>query len=339
MKKIQTGLLLLLFTVLLLASCKKNTDVIASQAGGTSKESGILIQSLTGEVTDATSSSFCSAKTVPICAGQFTNIGTVSVQTAINGRTYITYSLKSYWFFQELHLYIGTQDRIPVSGGGNANPGQFPFSKVFTAPYTCNKYTFVFDSLPEFYVVAAHSAVVKIVNGVQVDAQTGWGDGCSGKTINSADGGSWGTYFTYSGAMCTLSSVQNSMADICAYPVTTYFGLHPIYNTVQPWKDTAVIVGAYTYSEAEGRAIAAAPDPAGSINDAKFAFTRLATLKLSHTDYSNNIALAFAANIIETWLAGQNKLSPNNLPNGNYAARNAAMIINSWINSHICPER
>src|SRR4051794_31647855 len=196
MKTIYSGLLLVLFSVLLLTSCKKNTDLLASDAQ-TQNHDGVLVQSLTGEVTDAITTSYCAAKTVPICAGQYQNVGTVSVQTAINGKTYITYSLKSYWYFQELHLYVGSQDRIPVSGGGNAVPGQFPFSKTFTAPYSCNKYTFVIDSLPEFYVVAAHSAVVKIVNGVQVDAQTGWGDGCSGRTINASGGGSWGTFFTY----------------------------------------------------------------------------------------------------------------------------------------------
>ena len=338
MKTIYSGLLLVLFSVLLLTSCKKNTDLLASDSS-TQNHDGVLVQSLTGEVTDAITTSYCSAKTVPICAGQSNNVGTVSVQTAINGKTYITYSLKSYWYFQELHLYVGSQDRIPVSGGGNANPGQFPFSKVFTAPYSCNKYTFVIDSLPDFYVVAAHSAIVKIVNGVQVDAQTGWGDGCSGRLINAAGGGSWGTFFTYSGAMCTLASVSNNMVDICSYPVTSFFGVHPVYGVVTNWKDTAVVVGAYTYSEAEGRAIAAAPDPNGQINDAKFAFMRLATLKLSHTNYSQNPALALPANTIETWLAGQDKLSPTNLPNGNFMARNAAMIIDAWINTHNCPER
>jgi hypothetical protein len=339
MKTFKSYLTLLAFVSLFGISCQKTENFKGREILNENSTNSTLVQTIAGNAgSDLVGLTYCNAKVVPICAGQTINVGEVSVQTAIDGRTIVTYSLKSNWYFQEIHLFLGAQEDIPVSGGGSASPGQFPYKAIFNLSDRVQKYTFVISGLPELYTVAAHCSLAKLAgNGTILQQETGWGDGCTGKKIT--DKGAWGTFVNYTGATCTLASAANENTDICSRPSCTYFGIHPSYDMIVPWDIPSVEIGGINYFESEGRAIANTPDVNGVMADSKACFMSLATLKLSGTDYTYSATLVPAAETIETWLASVGKLSPTNLPTGNSVARNASSLINQWINSHNCPER
>jgi len=344
MKKYFSLITLCVFAIFLLVSCSKtagNADAenifdennqALSESANSGKGKGEVIQTVVGDLgADLTNLTFCSAKTVPICAGQTINVGEVAVQTAINGKTYVTYTLKNNWYFKEIHLYCGDADEIPCSGGGNASPGQFPFAKVFTAPYTVQKYSFVIDGLGPEYAVAAHASLAKInPNGTILQEETGWGDGCNGAKINQ-DGGAWGTFMNYVGSGCTITAAMTEPVNICSNSVDTYYWVNPNNPNALTWRESATVAG-YTYTELEARAIANCSSDA----DAKYVFMRASTLKLSKTEYQKSPILSSAMSTIEEWLKTKGKLSPANLPTGNSTVRNAGSIIESWIASHLC---
>ncbi len=339
MKTFKSYLVLFAVVSIISISCKQNTDLLEEDAvlqnETNSSLAGGVIGDLSSQLLDLT---FCNAKTVPICAGQTINVGDVSVQTAIDGRTFVTYSLKGNWYFKELHLYLGPKEGIPVSGGGSASPGQFPYHMTFNLSERIQKYTFIIDGLPELYTVAAHSSVYKLAgNGNILQQETGWGDGCTGKKI--ADKGAWGTFVNYTGQNCTLSAAMNEAIEICSRPVMTYFGLHPSYDMIVPWDEPTVTVAGYTYTEEEARAIGNCTDENGTVRDSKYGFTRVATLKLSRAPYEMSASIAPAVEVIEAWLKEQGKLSAEHLPTGNAQVRNAAALISQWIDGHNCPER
>jgi len=345
MKKFYRLLTLCAFLAVIMISCSKragnaeadnvldDNNQSLSQSATSVKGKGEVIQTVVGDLgVDLTNLTFCSATTVPICAGQTANVGDVAVQTAINGKTYVTYSLKANWYFKEIHLYCGDPNEIPCSGGGNANPGQFPFTKVFTAPYNVQKYSFVIEGLGTEYAVAAHASLAKInPNGAIVDEQTGWGDGCNGSKINNSGTGPWGTFMNYVGSGCTITAAMTEPVNICSNSVDTYFWVNPKNPTALTWREPATVAG-YSYTEQEARAIANCYSDA----DSKYAFMRAATIKLSNTDYGKSPILTSAMNTIEDWLKTKGKLSPTNLPSNNSTVRNAGSIIESWIASHLC---
>jgi hypothetical protein len=300
-----------------------------------------LVEGVIGDLgADLTNLTFCNAKTVPICAGQTQNVGEVAVQTAIDGKTYVTYTVKGLWYIKELHLYAGPQEGIPVNNSGSPVPGQFPFTKTFTAPYANQKYTFVIDGLPATYVVAAHASLLKInSSGTQLDAQTGWGDGCNGKKITEQ--GNWGTFVNYVGTACTIAQAAAEPVELCSMPVQNFFWIDPANPTGLYWRNPTVTVGGYTYTELEAKAIGNAADNnsgpgSGNPQDSKYAFMRAATIKLSGTKYEASDVLLPAMTTIENWLKSVGKLSPTNLPTGNSQVKNAAAMIETWIGTHGC---
>lgn len=142
---------------------------------------------------------------VDLLAGQFTNIGNVTVGND-EDNLYVTYHSTGSWYFTQLHLFVGGCEAKPVNKSGNPVPGQFPFKTSFSSPYS-QEYTFVIplSSLPECYCVAAHAAVVKKgVNGSIVQSETAWGQG-----IRFVPKGNWGMYFNDCKDECEVD---------CGYP-------------------------------------------------------------------------------------------------------------------------
>ncbi|MFL5741893.1 MAG: hypothetical protein ACJ75B_16845 [Flavisolibacter sp.] len=340
-------------SMLLLISCDKmdsaKKDLLADSSNQnlvqpvkvqSSSNKPNLVETVSGDLgADLTNLTFCSAKSVPLCAGQIYNVGEVDVQTAIDGKTYITYITKSNWYIKELHVYAGDQGAIPVTSSGSPVPGQFPFTKVFDAPYTNQKYTFVIDGLAATYVVAAHASLVKLAaNGTVLSAQTGWGDGCTGKKISS--GGGWATFMNYVSGSCTLAEAANEDVNMCSYTINQFFWSDPNNPTAATWRKPSVDVAGYTYTEQEAKAIANTPNdnsgPGSGPQDSKLGFIRAVTIKLSETPFNDSQTLGPAMNTIEGWLKTQGKLSPTNLPTGNPSVRNAANMIDSWIGTHTC---
>jgi hypothetical protein len=323
-------------------SCKKSLDLEpGNRSLSISTDISSETLSTTGIENLLTQVTYCSAVTVPLCAGQFDNVGTVTVKTGSDNNLYVTYTIvKSSWFITELHLYVGDDGGIPVNNNGNPNPGHFPYSITFSTPYTVQEYTFVIPNVASTSIIAAHALVVKIAsgNGNIVDRQTGWGDGCSGTPILPGQG-NWGTKFTYNKGNC-------EPPDICSKAVHYFFDstlngeniIWPIVSGTTLLNAGNVTIGGYSYTEDEGRAIYGAIDING-MPDSKNGFTNVATLKLSHTDYSQEANLLIAVNTIETWLSTCGKLSPTHLPTNNSTVKYAADYIHAWIGYHICPDR
>lgn len=326
MKTLRSAWFLVTILSVLSIACKKDivknpadAEVVSSELGGGNPLAPVTL---------------CSKKTVPLCAGQTMNIGTVTVSTASDNNVYITYLVTGNWRLEALHLYAGPDAGIPVNNSGNPVPGQFPYTKTFYAPYIVQQYTFVIPNLPDSFTVAAHAAVVEVMGTQIVNSQTGWGDGCSGTRINEK--GNWGTKFTYKKGHC--------LPGLCSEQSTYFFE-----TSQEPWPDVNglinginginngnVTVGGYDYTEEEGKEIYNSPDPNG-MPDSKNAFIQVATLKLSHTDYTQHSDLLQATITIENWLYTTcGKLSPSNLPTGNPEVEKAANFLHSWIQANNC---
>ena len=324
---------------LLLFSCKKNSQEMLPSEAATDN---IQMQGLPGlpVLPSGEGVAYCGEKVVPLCAGQNINVGYVKVLTGFDGKVYITYRTYGLWQIRRLHLYAGPANQIPVNGSGNPVPGSFPYKKNFTPPYLVQEYTFEIEGLPSSFVVAAHAEVVRLnALGNILQQETAWGDGCDGTPINPS--GQWGTYFWYNTVNCA------TLPEICSFPVNYYFD--SLVNGVPiPWIDCngngasngAVTVALQNYSETEGRAIYNTPNPNGIEPLSKRAFANVATLKMSHTNYYQDVMLLEAVTLTETWLTTLGKLSPTNLPTtSNPLYVNAVNYISTWIVMFECPDR
>lgn len=315
-------------------SCRKSEEIIAPQIIEEEATSSIL-GTLTGVLNPV---SFCAYKTVPLCAGQNINIGTVTVKTGSDGNIYVTYKTKSNWYLKELHLFAGQFNNLPVSGGGNPIPGQYPYHKYFSSPYNVQEYTFKLEDVYMLSVISAHAAVVKRNNGNGniIQEETAWGDGCTGTQVNPS-GGSWGTYFEYNVGECMPEP-------ICSYEAE-YFYENTLSAQNSVWPDVngiaygLVTVGGSDYTEGEARDIYNTADPYGIMPHSKKAFIAFSTLKLSQTYYAIVPELVVACTTVEANLALYGKLSPTNLPSNNPLLSQAADVINNWIGANTCPDR
>ena len=302
--------------------------------------------------------SFCNTKVVPLCTKTI-SIGDVTVQKGSDGKVYITYNLFGSYYFKSMNLFTGAVSAIPISNK-EANVCSFPFKKSFNSPANyVQKYTFVLNNQSTSFTIAAHASVVKKQGNSYKNDEDAWADGCDGQVIyNSSNnqysngaadgddckGGKWGTRFSFTGAICSPIAIAPDEPalpepDICSQPIANFFGVHTFHGYVYPWIESQVTVGGFSYTETEGRAIAGSVDANNEMKDAKYVFLRIATLKLSYTGYTLSPTLAPAVTTIETWLGTVGKLSPSNLPNANTAVKNAAVLINTFIEANKCPDR
>jgi hypothetical protein len=310
-----------------MASCKKDLNQ------GLNPQSEIASSINTGLLTTAVPT-LCSPTTVSLCAGKTQSIGTVTVGTGLDNKIYVIYTVTGAWRLKDLHLYVGSDAGIPVSGGGNAVPGQFPYAVSFPAPYLVQTYAFAVTTPLDAMTIAAHAAVVRVnLAGVVVESQTAWGDGCSGVKINQSGNGSWGTKFTYNRGTCRIEAATV----ICSQAVPYFFGEGSmVWPDVNGEIEGNVTVATFNYTEAEGNDIYNTPDVNGVAPDAKSAFLQVCTMKLSYTNYLMDAGVSAAVLTIETWLVTVGKLSPTNLPAGSQAVRNATDYLTSWIATHNC---
>ena len=332
--------LLIAFLFIFCISCQKDAallqNVTESRDNGV-QSSSILVQE--DEVLSLTNITYCSPITVPLCAGQTNDMGSVTVKTGADGNIYVTYITRNNWFLKEIHLYAGPDGGIPVNDNGNAIPGQFPYAKIFSAPYFYQQYTFVIPNMASLVTIAAHASVVKLSLGNTnvILQETAWGNGCSGTQINGSTSSTWGTKFTYLKGNC-------EPVDICAKAINYFFD-STLNGADIPWVDVNalgdyngnVTVGGYNYTEAEGRDIY--NGYAFGTSDARDAFVEVATLKLSSTDYAQEVELLSAVTTIETWLLSRGKLNSYNMGGNSSLVRNAINYIDFWISRHQCGDR
>jgi hypothetical protein len=347
----------LLFASLTLAviSCKNgngfgNEADADMQSGVAQSVSATTISNNGGSTSGvAIPQTFCSEKKVNLCSSTGT-IGTVSVKRGVDNRYYITYKSNSNWYLAQLNLYAGPESGIP---NYLAN---FPLRKTFAYPFSIQEYTFAQANLQASFSVVAYGILVKKVNGKVTSSKVVWADGCSGLDIDVCDGegtkksvknqcgGSCqtdldgGKYFNYTSTSCNLQPTLPAAEPdyLCSMPVNNFFWVDPANPNGAYWRSPSVTVGGYTYTESEAKAIGNCADGNGGMKDSKYAFMRVATLKLSNTEYALSPTLNPAVSTIETWLATTGKLSPTNLPSGNASVRTAQQTINTWIDTHGC---
>jgi len=171
--------------------------------------------------------------TVPLCAAQTEDVGTVQTQV-INSDgglvLEVRYDLDDGYELDETHLYAGKTCPEELSSA----PGQFPFSETYRSGVSSDRYQINFDDICEYEIkggngrgrgnanggkwektgncgfslgdcvyVAAHAVVVqRNEDGDVTWEETAWGDGCDGERINEK--GNWATYFSYTSSFCDV---------------------------------------------------------------------------------------------------------------------------------------
>ena len=129
-------------------------------------------------------------------AGQTIDVGDLLV-TNDEENLYITYQATGDWFVGKVHVYVGAIDGLPVNGANVPIPGQFPYSEAYN-PYTQTAtVTVPLTGLPTCYVIAAHAEMHRVVNGEEVQEETGWSFGTP-----FADTDRWGWTSPYCTQIC-----------------------------------------------------------------------------------------------------------------------------------------
>jgi len=174
--------------------------------------------------------------TVPLCAAQTEDVGTVQTQVINTDDGLVLevrYTLNDGYELDETHLYVGKTCPEELSSA----PGQFPLSNTYGSGVSGDRYLINFDDICEYEIksggngngrgrgnanggklektgncgfslggcvyVSAHAVVVqRDGDGTVTWNETAWGDGCDGNWIN--DKGNWATYFSYTSSFCDV---------------------------------------------------------------------------------------------------------------------------------------
>jgi hypothetical protein len=114
---------------------------------------------------------FCKSETFELTAGQTIGAGTVLVSNDLEN-LYVTYQASNGWKIQEVHLYVGTKEGVPVNPQNVPVPGQFPINESFNPEVETVSFEIPLADLPECPYIAAHAVVVK-----EGGSETAWGNG------------------------------------------------------------------------------------------------------------------------------------------------------------------
>ncbi|UCD76122.1 MAG: hypothetical protein JSV91_04205 [Phycisphaerales bacterium] len=137
--------------------------------------------------------------TVDLCAGQNIPVGNITVEND-DETLCVVYNTTGDWYITETHLSINTTgvEDFPQTKSGNPKVGQFEHKHTFDPPVQVDEFCFLFSDLGievgDTAYIAAHAVVVMIVDGVIVQEETAWGDGCEGEGF---PGNNWATYFSH----------------------------------------------------------------------------------------------------------------------------------------------
>jgi len=185
MKKLHLVLAFILLSVLVI-SCKKEGIQTTPQ---TPEENNYVFSRGAGGSADGTEQPVDAV----LYAGQNINAGTIHIENDADS-IYITYTVTNGYTLTATHLYVGSFDAIPVSGGGNPVPGQFPYSGThdYLTTYTYAVPVSAIGNVGDCGVVAAHAVVVKRDSSGNITSQqTAWG---AGRRISNHN---WGTATPY----------------------------------------------------------------------------------------------------------------------------------------------
>ncbi|NQU47595.1 MAG: hypothetical protein HQ519_03015 [Planctomycetes bacterium] len=153
----------------------------------------------------------CDKFTTDLYAGQSIDSGYVNVT---NTGTHLRIGVRTEhdWLMEEVHIYAGLTP-VPVNGGGNPSPGQFPYKTTYSPPVDRHvemiPLTDLGASCGDTLYLAVHLSVVKLdVNGNVTDQETAWGFG------NPYTGNNWGWWFNYD--LCCCSGSNTLTLDVSA---------------------------------------------------------------------------------------------------------------------------
>jgi len=106
---------------------------------------------------------------------------------------YVKYVTTDDWYITETHLHVADSlEGIPQTKKGNPIPGHFDYAECHDPPVQTYTYTIPWTWSPGTTLyIAAHSVVVKIIDGDVVQEETAWGEG------EDFPGKNWATYFEY----------------------------------------------------------------------------------------------------------------------------------------------
>ena len=131
---------------------------------------------------------------VSLCAGQFTDVGSVSVT---NTATKLLVKIQldaAGWELTESHVAAATSlSGIPTTKKGNPKIGNFPYSSPHTG---VTSFTY---EIPLGDWTAGTQLLIAVHGVVETASQneTAWGASCPGDVGLDFGGSSWATYFTY----------------------------------------------------------------------------------------------------------------------------------------------
>lgn len=136
----------------------------------------------------------CDKFDTELFAGQTIRSGDVNVT---NTGTHLRIGVRTSndWLIDEIHIYAGL-DPVPVNGGGNPSPGQFPYNTDYDPPVSRHVEMIPLADLGaqcgDHLFIAVHCAVVKLDRqGNVTDSETAWGNG------TPFGGSRWGWFFEY----------------------------------------------------------------------------------------------------------------------------------------------
>lgn len=126
----------------------------------------------------------CEEETVPLCAGQSIDLGTVTV-TNDDMHLHVTFSIdEPGWYLEETHVAVAdTLAGIPQTRTGNPVPGRFPYScdSIAALDTSCTVTIPLGDwCAGDTLVVAAHAAVIEVA-----------GDGCTEEVFWATEVAAW----------------------------------------------------------------------------------------------------------------------------------------------------
>ncbi len=138
---------------------------------------------------------------IPLCAGQHTEMGAIIV--SYDGSDLcVTYETYGDWYMVQTHLSVQQDPAdFPQTGSGNPKVGHFEYGDDWLDFSQMEEYCISVEDLMEKFgleegdplfplYIAAHTAVVRVVDGEVVQGETAWP--CDGEGF---PGRNWATYF------------------------------------------------------------------------------------------------------------------------------------------------
>jgi hypothetical protein len=173
----------------------------------------------------------CEPYATELIAGQHFDTGSVTLSNT-DDNLELTLDTNSPYQIVEVHAYVGV-DPIPLTNGGMAAPGQFPYKQTFAEPVDSWQLSIPLAELEvgcgDDLNVAVHAVVVSFERGQEVFHETAWAFG-----PEQFDAG-WGWHFDYE--ICCAAE-RDPGDDSCTL-TQGYWKTHHAYADMrslqQPW--------------------------------------------------------------------------------------------------------